>query len=68
MNDERPTSPPALDYASKPKRSGWLSRLLVRMSQPMPMAMYFLVMTAMSVIALVLALLIRLVVVKLQQW
>lgn len=62
MSDPAPQPPHTLDYAPKPKRVGPVSRLLAQMSRPMPLGMYYVIMTAISVITLILAVLLRLVV------
>jgi hypothetical protein len=59
-------SPFPLDYYARPQRSHWLSRALARMTRPMPVAIYFLIMPALSIVALVLAVVIRFIVLALK--
>ena len=60
--DEKPpspsASPPTLEYAPKRPQRGfmfWVSRFLASLSRPMSMGRLYLIMTALSVIATILA-------------
>jgi hypothetical protein len=63
---EAPSERPVpLEYAPHQERRGWkywMARFLSRLSKPMPLAMYYVIMFALSMIAFVLAVIIRVIV------
>ena len=61
--DERQPTP--LEYAPHRESRGgryWTARFLARLSRPMPLAMYYLITFVLGVVALILAVIIRLIV------
>jgi hypothetical protein len=57
--------PAPLEYApqpGRPRRRRWLSRFLTRLSSPMPLGMYYVIMFVLGIIALILALVVRVIV------
>ena len=65
LNRTTPEKPAPLDYEPHRERRGlkyWMSRFLSRLNKPMPLAMYYLIMFVLSIVALVLAVIIRLIV------
>jgi hypothetical protein len=58
MNEPSQKSQPVtLDYVQQPKRRRWLSAAVIRLSQPMPVAWYYLITFSLGLIALVIILL-----------
>lgn len=65
MSEASSGHPLPLEYAPHPERRGWkcwVSRFLSRLSMPMPLAMFYVIMFVFSVVALVLAVMIRVIV------
>jgi hypothetical protein len=63
--DKRPT---LLEYAPRRESRGirsWPARFLVRLSQPMPVHMYYVITFVLGIVALILALVIRVIVLAL---
>jgi hypothetical protein len=61
LDETMPDKPAPLDYAPPRPRRGlkyWLSRFLSRLSKPMPLGMYYLIMFALSLVATILAVII----------
>jgi hypothetical protein len=61
--DEPPSEKPPvnLEYAPSPEQRGlryWAVRFLSRLSRPMPLGMYYLIMLALGIIATILAIVI----------
>jgi hypothetical protein len=67
--NETPNEPPTpLEYAPRQQARGlrfWTARFLARLSQPMPVHMYYVITFVLGVIALILAVIIRIIVVAL---
>ncbi len=65
MNDSKDERSIPLDYAPQPERRGlkyWSCRFVARLSKPMPLAMYYAIMFALSIVATLLAIIIRVIV------
>ena len=65
LDETTPEKPAPLEYEPLRERRGlkhWMSRFLSRLSKPMPLAMYYLIMFVLSIVALLLAVIIRLIV------
>lgn len=68
-DDATPDRPAAVEYAparQRPTFKDRAGRFLARLSQPMPLAMYYVIAFALSLVALVLAVIIRIIVLALR--
>jgi hypothetical protein len=69
VDDETQPPPATLEYAparERPRLKDRVGRFLARLSQPMPLAMYYVIAFALSLVALVLAVIIRIIVLALR--